>query len=85
MAAVLDRDEHGKLIRKAGVMGVVLVSGEILCLRDNPLAAYFIHRQRLYMPAYRDFVSDAELDALMRYVRWVNSGVWQQQALALGK
>jgi MOSC domain-containing protein YiiM len=29
MAAVLDRDEEGNLIRKAGVMGVVLVGGEI--------------------------------------------------------
>ena len=29
MAAVLDRDAHGNLIRKAGVMGVVLVGGEV--------------------------------------------------------
>ncbi len=29
MAAVLGRDEHGKLIRKAGVMGIVLVSGDV--------------------------------------------------------
>lgn len=29
MAAVLDRDEHGKLIRKAGVMGIVAVGGEV--------------------------------------------------------
>jgi MOSC domain-containing protein YiiM len=29
MAAVLDRDEQGKLIRKAGVMGVVAVGGEV--------------------------------------------------------
>jgi MOSC domain-containing protein YiiM len=29
MAAVLDRDEHGRLIRKAGVMGVVLAGGEV--------------------------------------------------------
>ena len=29
MAAVLGRDEHGKLIRKAGVMGIVLVGGEV--------------------------------------------------------
>jgi RimJ/RimL family protein N-acetyltransferase len=27
MAATLDRDEHGELVRKAGVMGVVLVGG----------------------------------------------------------
>lgn len=29
MAAVLGRDQQGKLIRKAGVMGIVLVSGEV--------------------------------------------------------
>lgn len=29
MAAVLDRDEHGVLIRKAGIMGIVLVGGEV--------------------------------------------------------
>jgi MOSC domain-containing protein YiiM len=29
MAAVLDRDEDGTLIRKAGVMGVVVVGGEV--------------------------------------------------------
>jgi MOSC domain-containing protein YiiM len=29
MAAVLDRDAHGKLMRKAGVMGIVVVGGEV--------------------------------------------------------
>ena len=29
MAAVLDRDDHGNLIRKAGVMGVVVASGSV--------------------------------------------------------
>ena len=29
MAATLDRDEEGKLIRKAGIMGVVLAGGEV--------------------------------------------------------
>ncbi len=29
MAAVLERDEHGKLIRKAGVMAIVLTGGEV--------------------------------------------------------
>jgi MOSC domain-containing protein YiiM len=29
LAAVLDRDEHGRLIRKAGVMAVVLADGEV--------------------------------------------------------
>ncbi|NEQ22634.1 MAG: MOSC domain-containing protein [Microcoleus sp. SIO2G3] len=29
MGAVLGRDEHGKLIRKAGVMGIVVIGGEV--------------------------------------------------------
>lgn len=29
MAAVLGRDEHGELIRKAGIMGIVLAGGEV--------------------------------------------------------
>jgi MOSC domain-containing protein YiiM len=29
MAAVLGRDEDGRLVRKSGVMGIVLVSGEV--------------------------------------------------------
>jgi MOSC domain-containing protein YiiM len=29
MAAVLDRDEHGGLVRKAGVMGTVLAGGDV--------------------------------------------------------
>ena len=62
-----------------------ILAGEISRLRDNPIAAYFIHRQRLYMPAYRDFIGDADLNALMRYVRWINGGAWQKQPLDLGK
>jgi MOSC domain-containing protein YiiM len=29
MAATLDRDANGNLIRKAGVMGIVLVDGDV--------------------------------------------------------
>lgn len=29
MAAVLDKDEHGNLIRKAGVMGIVIAGGSV--------------------------------------------------------
>jgi MOSC domain-containing protein YiiM len=29
MAATVGRDEHGNLVRKAGIMGVVIASGEV--------------------------------------------------------
>ncbi len=34
MAATLDRDDGGKLIRKAGVMGIVIIGGEV-CAGDE--------------------------------------------------
>jgi MOSC domain-containing protein YiiM len=30
MEAVLDRDEHGALIRKSGVMGIVVIGGDVM-------------------------------------------------------
>lgn len=29
MAAVLDRDEQGNIVRKAGIMGIVLAAGDV--------------------------------------------------------
>lgn len=41
MAATLGRDEHGAIVRKAGIMGIVLVGGEVR--PDDPI--------RLELPA----------------------------------
>src|SRR3954447_25540472 len=39
MAAVLDRDEEGTLVRKAGVMAIVVTSGDVR--RGDPIAVEF--------------------------------------------
>jgi mono/diheme cytochrome c family protein len=61
-----------------------ILDGEIERLRNHPIARYFTTSQRVFMPAYRGFVTDEQLHALMRYVRWVNEGTWQNQPLDLG-
>jgi hypothetical protein len=43
----------------------------------------FIRWQRVSMPAYRAFLTDTPLAALMSYVRWVNVDEWQQKPLEL--
>ncbi len=58
--------------------------GEIQRLRDHPIAKHFINWQRVSMPAFKDFITDQQLQALMRYVRWVNDGEWQNKPLDLG-
>ena len=47
MAAVLSRDEQGNLVRKAGIMGIVLASGEVRA--GDPIRVELLpeHNQRL--------------------------------------
>jgi len=40
-------------------------------LREHPVAAFFLRRQTIRMPAYGDRVTDAELRAIVGYVRWL--------------
>jgi len=61
-----------------------ILDGGIARLREHPVARYFLARQRVPMPAYRRFVSEHDLEALVRYVRWVNAGEWQGTPLDLG-
>lgn len=57
--------------------------GEVPRLRENAFARYFLERQRVYMPAYRNFMNDTQLHALVRYIRWINDGQWQNKPLDL--
>ena len=47
MAAVLDRDAQSNLVRKAGIMGVVLATGEVRA--GDPIRVELLpeHNQRL--------------------------------------
>jgi len=72
------------LVRSDDELRGWILDGQIPRLRDHPIASYFINSQRVSMPAYRDFITDQQLQALMRYVRWVNEGSWQNRPLDLG-
>ncbi len=72
------------LVRSDDELREWIQSGEIARIRANPIARYFVERQRVSMPAYRAFIDDKQLQALMRYVRWVNAGEWQKKPLDLG-
>ncbi len=40
-------------------------------LRGNPVAAFFLHRQAIRMPAFGDRVSEDELRQVVAYIRWL--------------
>jgi len=73
-----------ELVRNDNELRDWIRDGQIARLRDHPIAKYFIRWQRVSMPAYKTFLSDQQLQALMHYVWWVNDGAWQKQPLDLG-
>lgn len=55
--------------------------GTIARLEQHPIAARFLASQRIKMPAYGEYLSDWEIAALMKYVRWLAAGSWRTQPL----
>lgn len=76
-------EDFRDLVRSDDELRDWILDGEIPRLRDNAIAQYFIGRQRVYMPSYRRLLTDAQLAALVRYVRWVNQGEWRDKPLAV--
>jgi mono/diheme cytochrome c family protein len=71
------------LVRNDAELREWILDGATAHLRAHPVAKFFIRWQRVSMPAYRAFLTDPQLAALMSYVRWVNGGEWQQKPLDL--
>lgn len=76
------RRDFADLVRSDDELREWIAEGSIARLRNNPLAAHFLDRQRIQMPAYKKFLSAEEMDALGAYVRWLASGTWRTQPLS---
>jgi len=55
--------------------------GSIPRLANHPIASRFLERQRIQMPAYKNFLEDDEIKAAAAYVRWLAGGTWRTQPL----
>jgi mono/diheme cytochrome c family protein len=73
--------DFNELVRTDEELRGWIADGGIPRLRNDPLASYFIERQRIQMPAYRDHLQPADVGALVAYVRWLADGEWQQAPL----
>ena len=44
-------------------------------LRDNPVAAFFLRRQAIRMPAFGDRASEEDVARIVAYIRWLRGPV----------
>jgi len=73
--------DFDELVRNDDELRAWIGDGGIPRLREDSLASYFTTRQRIQMPAYRDHLQPADVDALVAYVRWLANGQWQNAPL----
>lgn len=60
-----------ELARDEGEIREWIRDGSPRRLRDNPLAAFFMRRQMIRMPAYGDRVSEDEVRKITAYIGWL--------------
>jgi len=65
-------DDFAELVKNEDELRAWIRDGRIDRLERNALARYFTRRQVIEMPAYREVVTDEELDALVVYIDWVS-------------
>ncbi|NIM65854.1 MAG: c-type cytochrome [Candidatus Latescibacteria bacterium] len=62
-----------------------ILDGTIDRFESSPVARYFTRRQVIQMPAYKDALSDRELDALVAYIHWLQKDEgWEQAPATVG-
>jgi len=64
-------DEFEELVRDDNEIRHWILDGGIERLANDRIARFFLSRQRLQMPAYRDALGDGEVDDLVAYIGWL--------------
>jgi mono/diheme cytochrome c family protein len=75
-------EDFDELVRDDDELRGWIRTGGVPRLRNDSLAAHFIERQRIKMPAFGNQLSSDDLDAVVAYVRWLASGQWQKQPIS---
>ncbi|HEX9202715.1 MAG TPA: c-type cytochrome [Vicinamibacteria bacterium] len=66
-----DGADFPELARDEAEVREWILDGSPRRLRENPLAMFFLRRQVLQMPGYREHLSDDEVVRLLDYIRWL--------------
>lgn len=68
-----DGADYAELVESPAELRQWVRNGVSDRFRDNPAARRFVEGQIVQMPAYKDKVGDADLEALQAYIEWVRA------------
>ena len=68
-----DGRDFEELVANARELREWIVNGRPQRLQANPVARFFLDRQAIRMPAFRDQVNDEDLQAIEAYIAWLRS------------
>jgi len=72
--------DFAELVRDEDELHAWIAEGKIERISKHPVGSRFFERQAIKMPAYGRFVAEADLGALMAWVRWIHAGAWRPLA-----
>src|SRR5436309_913718 len=72
--------DFDELVRDDTELRTWIAKGEIPRIAEHPIGGRFVQQQTIKMPAYARFLPDADIDALVAYVRWIRAGAWRPLA-----
>jgi len=73
-------EDFDELVQDEDELRAWIAEGKIERIVNHPVGGRFFRRQVIKMPAYGRFVSEADIGALMSWVRWIRSGTWRPLA-----
>ena len=66
-----DGADFPDLARDDGEIREWILDGSAKRLRENPLARWFLQRQVVQMPAYRNKASESDVESILAYIHWL--------------
>jgi mono/diheme cytochrome c family protein len=76
-------DDFAELVRDDNELRTWIMDGGIPRLLTNPGARLFIERQRIQMPAYKDILTESQLDQIVTYIKWLRAENGNQDKVSL--
>lgn len=69
-----DGSDFDELVKDDAELETWIREGTSLRLEKNPVAKFFLSRQTIKMPAYKDVLDEGDIQSIKAYIGWLRSG-----------